>query len=200
MFFLEFTYWLSHHCEVSLCVGGADPQENFTHIIVITTNIFLLIRKRSQYTLFPVLTHDHVNTSWEIRSSYFDLAEIDSTWLYVKPNKDMWSKSSVWITFISKISIMVYINKPKYMIHHTISKTHCWYPSGVEAWVGSHLSQALFRLSTDHLIPVNINHESTRSASSNIIYSYIHVNLYYRYSAARKIVASNNLASPSFYF
>jgi len=62
MFLLELTFQLSHHCEVSLYGGGADLQVNFTDIIVITTNIFSLITKRSQYTFFLVLTHDHVNT------------------------------------------------------------------------------------------------------------------------------------------
>lgn len=36
-------------------------------------------------------------------------------WYYVKKNKELGSKINVWINFIRKIRIMVYIDKPKYV-------------------------------------------------------------------------------------
>lgn len=107
----------------TLC-RGCKSTKIFTDIIVIITNIFSSITKKSQYTLFLVLARGHVSIFWELRQSHFHLVKIDSIWPYDKSNTNLWSESSVWITLISKISIMVYINKPKYIIYHTMSRKH----------------------------------------------------------------------------
>lgn len=61
----------------TLC-RGCKSTKIFTDIIVIITNIFSSITKKSQYTLFLVLACGHVSIFWELRQSHFHLVKIDS--------------------------------------------------------------------------------------------------------------------------